>query len=149
MGIALNFAHFKMVLVLHRLLSTRVFLFKHELISLVKLKVITIYRHCLVKDQNCWESVSLWETLTDSSLNAGKLMLQFRWVDMPWTLLKNLSVLDCNRNEHEGNFIQSCGAFLTFCIFCHLTHSKGYLLIDIHRCIPLLHVFTHLVPSCK
>lgn len=138
-----------MVFVLHCLQSTRVFLFKHELIFPVKLKAITIHRPCLVKDQNCWESVSLWETLTDSSLNAGNLMLQFRWVDMSWALLKSLSVLNCNRNEHKGNFIQSCGAFLTFYIFCHLTHSKGYLLIDIHRCTPLLHVFTYLVPSCN
>lgn len=78
--------------------TAHVFLFKHELIFPVKLKAITIYRHCLVKDQNCWESVSLWEALTDSSLNAVKLVLQFRWVDMSWTLLKSLSVLNYNRN---------------------------------------------------
>lgn len=128
--------------------TAHVFLFKHELIFPVKLKAITIYRHCLVKDQNCWESVSLWEALTDSSLNAGKLVLQFRWVDMSWTLLKSLSVLNYNRNEHKGNFIQSCGASLTFHIFCHLTLSKDYLLIDIYTCTPLLRVFTCLVPSC-
>lgn len=144
-----NFSHFKMVLVLHRLHSTCVFLFKHELIFQVKIKSNHNLQTLPGKDQNCWKLFSLWETLTDSRLNAGNLMLQFRWVDMSWTLLKRLSVLNCNRNEHKGNFIQSCGAFLTFRIFCDLTHSKGYLLIDIHRCTPLLYVFTYLVPSCN
>lgn len=139
---------FKVVLVLHGLHTTHVFPFQPKLIFLVKIKAIKMFRHCPVKDQNCWESVSLWghSALRDSSWNARKLMLQFRWVAMSWTLLNNLSVLNCNKNEHKGTFIQSCAAFLTFLVFCHLTHSKDYLLIDIHRYPPLLHVLTCLFP---
>lgn len=140
---------FKNLFVLHGLHTMHVFPFQPKLMFPVKTKTIKMFRHCLVKDQNCWESVSLWDhpALTDSSMNGRKLMLQFRWVDTSWTLLNRLSVLNCNKNEHKGSFMQRCGAFLTFLVFCHLAHSKGYLLIDIHRYPPLLHVLTCFVPS--
>lgn len=95
---------FKNLFVLHGLHTMHVFPFQPKLIFPVKTKTIKMFRHCLVKDQNCWNQfpfetiqplqIPVW-MVENSCFNSDELIRH----ELCWTAFQFWTVIKMSTRE--------------------------------------------------